>query len=230
MESNGFDFNTLIADSKKALLKPEEYFSSMSTEGSLGTPIIKALIYGAVAGVIYFIWSLLGIGAVGGMGGLVGGAVGIMAIIGSIIGALIGLFIGAVIILILCAIANGKTEFEPIVHVSSSLLVIMPVSAVASFFSVIHPILGSLLVLAVNMYFLYMLFFAMTKTLNAKADVSKIIMFIFAGLLILFFFIGILATRATRSYMRDWNNIELSSEADRKLQIKNGDAFYGDYS
>ncbi len=227
MESKSFDFNEFIADSKKTLLKPEEYFSSMSTEGGLGIPVIKAILYGAVAGVLYFIWSLLGIGAAGGLGALFGGAVGILAIIFSVIGAVIGLFIGAVIILILCAIASGKTDFEPIVHVSSSLLVIMPLSALASVFSVIHPVIGSLLILAVNLYFLYMLFFAMTKTLNAKADVSKIIMFVLGGLLILFFFIGMATRRAARTFMRDWENIEYSAKIESEPETGKNFIFKG---
>ncbi len=204
MESKGFNFNEFIDNSKQALLKPEEYFSSMSTEGGLVTPLIKALIYGGVAGILNLIWSLLKIGAAGGMlGGALGGAVGILAFFWSIFAAVIGLFIGAVIILILVAIASGKTDFEPIVHVQASLMVIMPVSAFMNIFHGIHPVLGSLMGLAVNLYLLWMLFHAMTKTLGANVDTSKIIMFVLGGILILFFFIGLATRRAADRFIRD---------------------------
>jgi hypothetical protein len=207
MENNGFNFNTFFEDSRRALLDPKEYFSSMPVTGGLGAPVIKALIYGAIAGIFYLLWSILNI-TYGG-GGLFGGAVGIMAFIGSIIGALIGLFIGAVIILLLVAIAGGRTDFEPIVHVSAALLVIMPVTAFLNVFSGIHWLLGALLSLAVNLYALWMLYNAMTLTLNAKADTSKIIMYILAGLLVLFFFLGMGARRIGRNYMREFEQYNM---------------------
>ena len=51
----------------------------MKTTGGMTEPLIKAVIYGAIAGVISFIWSLLKIGAV--TGGMFGGAIGIMVFI-----------------------------------------------------------------------------------------------------------------------------------------------------
>jgi hypothetical protein len=217
MENNGFNFNRFISDSKQALLKPEEYFSTMSTEGGFGPPIIKALIYGFIAGFLNMIWGFLVFSAKGGaMGGIFGGAVGFMALILTPIGALIGLFIGAVIILVLVAISSGKTDFEPILHVQASLMVIMPVSAFMNVFSGIHPILGSLLSLAVNLYLLWMLFNAMTKTLGASVSTSKILIYVLGGLLILFFFIGIATRRAADTFMKDFNLDDYTQQLDSK--------------
>lgn len=219
MESNGFNFTTFFEDSKQALLNPQEYFSPMPTEGGIGTPVIKALIYGAIAGIFNLLWSILNLSyAAGGMGGMFGGAVGILAFFGSLVAALIGLFIGAVIILLLVAIAGGKTDFEPIIHVSAALLVIMPVTAFLNVFSGIHWMLGSLLSLAVNLYALWMLFHAMTGTLNSKVDTSKIIMYILGGLFILFFFIGMATRRVSRNFMRDIEhyNMDFSQRADEQ--------------
>ena len=90
--SNGtFDFNAFIKESKDVLVNPKSYFSTMKTSGGITEPLIKAVIYGAIAGVFAFLWSLLKIGAV--TGGLLGGAVGIMALVGYIVVAIIGLFI-----------------------------------------------------------------------------------------------------------------------------------------
>ena len=230
MEQKSFDLSAFIADSKQALLKPEEYFSTMSTEGGFGPPIIKALIYGVIAGILNLIWGLLKVGAAGGAGGMFGGAVGFLALVWSIIGALIGLFIGAVIILILCAIANGKTDFEPILHVQAALMVVMPVSAFMNVFGVIHPVLGSLLSLAVNLYLLWMLFHAMTKTLGAQVDTTKIIMYVLGGLLILFFFIGMATRRAANTFMRDFDPDDYSGQLDKRTNTPFGESTYNDFS
>jgi hypothetical protein len=47
-----------------------------------------------------------------------------------------------------------------------------------------------------------MLFNAMTLTLEARADTSKTIMYVLAGLLVFFFLIGMVTRRFTRSHMR----------------------------
>ncbi len=48
MNENGFNFSKFIDDSKNVLLKPKEFFPSLSLEGGFVEPIIKAAIYGAV--------------------------------------------------------------------------------------------------------------------------------------------------------------------------------------
>lgn len=184
-------------------MMPDSYFTRMPAEGGIGIPVIKALIYGAIAGVFNFLWSILLAGQMGASGGVFGGAIGAMAFFGSIIGALIGLFIGALIILILVAIAGGKTDFEPATHVAAALMVVMPISAFLNVFAALHTILASVLSLAVNLYALWMLFHAMTKALDSKVDTSKILMYVLGGLLILFFFIGLATRNATNSFMRD---------------------------
>lgn len=203
MENKDFNFSEFITDSKEALMMPDSYFTRMPTEGGIGIPVIKALIYGAIAGVFNFLWSILIFGQAGATGGIFGGAVGVMAFFGSIIGALIGLFIGAIIILILVAIAGGRSDFGPVTHVTAALMVVMPISAFLNVFGAIHTILASVLSLAVNLYALWMLFHAMTKALDAKVDTSKILMYVMGGLLILFFFIGLATRNVTKSFMRD---------------------------
>ena len=59
MAEAGFDFQKFIEDSKSVLTAPKEYFSSMPKTGGFVEPLIKATIYGLVAGVLYFIWGLL---------------------------------------------------------------------------------------------------------------------------------------------------------------------------
>ena len=75
-----FDFNLLIKESKEVLTNPKSYFSTMKTTGGMTEPLIKAVIYGAVAGCNSICMeSSKNLGAVG--GGLFGGAFGVMIFI-----------------------------------------------------------------------------------------------------------------------------------------------------
>jgi hypothetical protein len=198
--SNGtFDFNAFIKDSMDSIMNPKEYFSSMRTEGGLGEPIIKALIYGAIAGIIGFIWSLLKIGGMGGFG-LFGGGVGIMIFIGSLIGAIIGVFIGAVVVLIISAICGGKTDFEPNLRVAASLMVLMPISTFFGFTGSIHYYLSAIVGLAINLYGIWMLYHAVTQTLAGKEATAKILSYVFVGLIVLFLFIGFASRKAVSRF------------------------------
>ena len=89
MSNSSFDFNALIRESKDVLKDPKAYFSTLKTKGGLAEPVVKAVIYGLVAGIFVFLWSLLKIGV---STGLMGGTVGFMAIIGYVVVAIIGLF------------------------------------------------------------------------------------------------------------------------------------------
>ena len=125
MSNSTFDFNVFIKESKDVLVNPKAYFSTMKTTGGIAEPLIKAVLYGAVAGIIAFIWSLLKIG--GSSLGILGGTVGFLAIIWYLIAAIIGLFIGAVILLVISAICKGSTDFEANVRVTASVMIVMPI-------------------------------------------------------------------------------------------------------
>ena len=170
MSNESFNFGAFIKDSIDALIKPKEYFPTLKTDGSLGGPVIKALIYGAISGVFALLWSLLNLSAT--LGGF-GGAIGIMALIWAIIGAVIGLFIGAVITLVVSAICGGSTDYIANAHVTAALMVLMPVSAILSIFSGLNLTLGFIIKLAVNLYGIYMLYFALIGPLKAKEGSAK---------------------------------------------------------
>ena len=106
-ESTSFDLNAFIKESKETLLNPKAYFSTMRTAGGMAEPVIKALIYGIVAGIIVFLWGLLGLG---GQAGVFGAGIGAMGLVYTVVSAVIGLFIGAVIVLIISAICKGNTN------------------------------------------------------------------------------------------------------------------------
>lgn len=200
MSNESFNFNQFIKDSVNSLTKPKTYFAEMPVEGGFGVPIVKAIIYGALAGIFTFIWSLL---KIGGGAGLFGGAIGIMAFIWAVIGALIGLFIGAVIVLIISAICGGSTQYEANARVTASLMVLMPITALFGF---IGGGVGSLIGFLINLYGLYMLYHALTATLKGKESTSKVLTIILAVLLVIFLIAGFFAKRTATRFMDDFGS------------------------
>lgn len=202
MSTESFNFNKFIQDSIATITRPKEYFESLKLDGGLGEPIIKAVIYGVIAGIFSLIWSVLNIGAVA--GGVFGGAVGIMAFVWAVIGAIIGLFIGAVIILIVSAICGGSTDFEANLRVTASLMVLMPVGAFFGFFTAINFTLGMVISLAINLFGLYLLYWALIGSLKAKAGTSKIVAFVLAALIVLSMLVGMGAKRTANKFLKEY--------------------------
>jgi hypothetical protein len=206
--SNGtFDFNVFIKESKDVLSNPKTYFSTFKTSGGMVEPLIKAVIYGAIAGVFGFIWSLLHLGGVG--ESWLGGAIGIMALIGPIIGAIIGLFIGGVILLILSSICKGNTDYEANVRVMAAVMVVMPISAFFGFASGINIYLGVVIALAINIFSIWLIYNGLVEALKANQGTSKILSFVLAALFVLFMLIGLGATRAADKFMNDFDNSDV---------------------
>lgn len=188
MSNSTFDFNSFVRESKEVLVNPKSYFSTMKTTGGIVEPLIKAVIYGVIAGIIVFLWSIIGLEAF--TGGVFGGAIGIMALVWYIIAAIIGLFIGAVILLIISSICKGNTDFEANVRVTASVMVVMPISALLGFTTEINLTLGMIVGLAVNLFALWLLYNGLVEALKAKLETSKILILVLAALLVLFMLIG----------------------------------------
>jgi len=204
-QSNGsFDFNAFINESKETLLNPKSYFAGMKTTGGMAEPLIKAVIYGAVAGVFALLWSILKIGAV--TGGMFGGAVGVMAFVWYIIAAVIGLFIGAVIILVLSAICKGSTDFETNVRISAAVMIMMPVGALLAFTGGINLYFGAIVSLGVNLYGLWLLYNALIETDKAKPETTKILGYVLIVLFVVMMFGKIATVRKANQLMDGFNN------------------------
>ena len=126
MSEKSFDFNRFIEETKSVLLSPADYFSSMQKSGGFPEPLIKAVIYGAVAGLINLIWAVLFSSSMGGMfGGMFGGGIGVFGLVMGIIGSIIGLFVGGVILLVISAICGGSTDYESNVRATASLMALL---------------------------------------------------------------------------------------------------------
>jgi hypothetical protein len=206
-ESTSFDFNAFIKESKETLLNPKAYFSTMKTSGGMAEPVIKALIYGVLAGIIAFLWGIIGLG---GRIGVFGAGIGAMVLVWVILGAIIGLFIGAVIVLIISSICKGNADFEASLRVVASVMVIMPISALLGFTMGINSIFGAIITMCVNLYALYLLYHGLTESLKANPATTKIVMYVLAALLVIFTLAGLGTRNRVNKYMKDINQSDLS--------------------
>ncbi len=207
MSNEGFNFSKFVDDSKNALLKPKEYFASMPVSGGFGEPIIKALIYGLLAGILTFIWAKLNIGEMdaGMLGKWLGNAVGVMSLVWSLIGALIGLFIGGAIMLVISAICGGSTDYEANVRVVASLMVISPVKALFGFLGFMSA-LGSIVGLLISLYSIWMLYHALNGSLKTKEASAKVLSIIFAVIIAISAIVGMGAKKAASGFMDSYGD------------------------
>lgn len=215
MNKGSFDFNEFIKESKDIVVNPN-YFATMKTTGGMGEPLIKAVIYGAIAGLITFIYSLIGIGGIG--GGLFGGAVGVMALVSMIIGAVIGVFIGGVVMLILSAICKGNTDYEANLRVAAALMVLMPVNAALGFLGGINFYLGFVAQLAVSLFGIWLTYKALVQALKANQKTAQIVMYVLIALTVLVMLGGMSARRSAARFMDNFNSSDLKEMIDEMPQ------------
>jgi hypothetical protein len=197
MNNETFDFNLFLKESKESLLNPKSYFSTLKTTGGIIEPLIKAVIYGTVAGILFFLWDLLHMRGFG--SGLLGASVGFRLLITTIIGSGIGLFVGAVILLIISSICKGNTDFEANLRVTAAVMVVMPIFAFLSFFSGINIYLGMVISLVVFIYGLWLFYNALIESLKCNQESAKIVMYVFIALIVLILLFGM---RNTNRYGR----------------------------
>jgi hypothetical protein len=202
MSDSTFDVNLFIKESVDVLVNPKSYFSTMKTSGGMSEPLIKAVIYGAVAGAIAFIWSLLKISAMTGFGG----AIGIMVFIWSIIGAIIGLFIGAVILLVISSICKGSTDFEANMRVTAALMVMMPINAFLGFAGHFNLYFGVIVTIAVSIYSVWLLYNGLVESLKTNPETTKIVSYVLIAIIVVFTLVGIGAKKRAARFLDEFNN------------------------
>jgi hypothetical protein len=208
MSTGTFGFNVFIKESKEILVNPKSYFSAMKTSGGITEPLIKAVIYGAIAGLLAFLWSLFNITSV--TGGVFGNIKGIMIFFEYIFIAIIGLFMGGIIILVISSICYGSTDFEANVRVSAAILVVIPVAALLIFAGDINPYLGLVVTLSVSIFALWLLYYALIETLKTKLETTKIVIYILVAVFVLFMLLpGIIAWSKAKQMEKEINKMNL---------------------
>ncbi len=215
----GFDLKTFIEDSKAVLLDPKDYFGHMSISGGYGEPVIKVLIYGAIMGIINYIWFLTGLGIASGTSWF-GSGIGFMALFSTIIFSIIGLFIGGVILLVISAILGGNTDYEANVRVVAALMVISIVHSLFGFVDSINLYLSAIVSIAISLWGLYISYQALTLTLKAGEKGSKILMIILAVIIVITSFTGIAAKKALQALGDNYKMENMSSEEQQEAALK----------
>ncbi len=200
MNNKTFDFNKLSKESQETLLNPKEYFSTLPLSGGFTEPVLKAVFYGTIAGLFAVLWSVMGLSAMGGFGGVWGGAVGIMALIWSIVGSIIAVFVGGAIVLVISAICGGNTDYEACVRVYASLMVIYPINAFLAFLYGISLPLGSTVGLMVSLYAIYLMYTAVQQALKGRESTLKIVAIVLVALVVMGFFASRKATKTLQDY------------------------------
>ena len=218
-EKQGFDFKEFIDDSKAVLLNPKDYFGRMPVSGGFGEPIIKVLIYGAVIGIINYIWFLTGLGIASGSSWL-GSGIGIAALFSTIIFTVVGLFIGGAIMLVISAILKGNTDYEANVRVVAALMVISIVRSVFGFVGSINLYLSAIVSIIISLWGLYIAYYALTLTLKAGEKGSKILLLVFAVLVVITSFTGIAARKAMQKFKDNYNIEEMSDAEQQEATMK----------
>jgi len=204
MNAESFDFKQFFADSKSALLRPTGYFLAMRTTGGIIEPLIKVIIYGFAAGILYFIWGLLNFSS---GGGLFGGAVGFMVLIWAVIGSVVMLSLFSLAIIVISSICRGSRDFEAALRVGSSIMVLMPVVALMSVIGGWNETLFMLILIVINLYGLWMLFLGLTVTLKTNVSSTRIVSLIAGVLLVVLILAGTgQAVRVTRDFMKNLKN------------------------
>jgi hypothetical protein len=190
MNNEGFDINLFIKESKDILQNPKLYFSTMKTSGGMTEPLIKAVIYGGVAGAIF---------------------------VSSIIIAVIGLFIGGVVSLIISSICKGNTDYEANVRVTAASMVIMPISAFLGFTSGINFYLGSIVGLCVSIFGIWILYNGLVEALKTKPETTRIVSYVIAGLLVLVMVVSLGKLSKMDKFMNDNRDLkELMKDLEKK--------------
>ncbi len=182
MSNETIDLQKIFRETTETLLNPKEYFSSMPLEGGYAEPIIKAAIYGVVAGLFALLWSLLGFSPTGG-GGIWGGAVGVMALIWSVVGAIATAFIGGALMAVISIICGGNRDLEANVRVASSLMAVYPIRAFLAFMYGISFELGGIVGLGISLYCVYLIYHAAIEALKGRetsVKIAAIVLVVFA--------------------------------------------------
>lgn len=200
MSNENIDISTLLNESWETLLNPKDYFLSMPLKGGFAEPVLKAAMYGTVAGLFSLLWTLLGLSVLGGT--MWSGALGIMTLISSIIGAIIAAFLGGAIMLLISAMCGGNTNYETNVRAAASLMVIYPINAFMAFLYGINTDIGSIVGLAISFYSLYLLYHAVILSLKGNESSMKIVAIVLVLLTLLGFFGGRKASQSVQDFSK----------------------------
>jgi hypothetical protein len=201
------DIDGLLEEARQILLAPEAYFASLDLGGHAKEPVLKVLVYGVVAGLAAFLWSLLGLAGDGATGIFLVDQ-GFSALFSLPIWSLILLALLTVVVMVVSALCGGEAGFIPALQVGSSLVVLLPVNAVLGVVSGMSNVLGLLVGLGVALFGLKLFFMALTRALGARLHSAKVLVVGLAVVPLLLFLGLLVASSSGDLYEESMRNYE----------------------
>ncbi len=145
MAETDIDFAAIPQTAIRVVTKPAVFFKEMPKTGGFVQPLIFAAVMGVVAGIIYAIAGIIGLGY---MSAGVGSS--LLMIIYMPIGAVIGSFIGAAIIFIIWKLMGSQENLETSYRCTAYLMSLAPLVAIIG----LIPYAGGIINMAIYVYYL----------------------------------------------------------------------------
>lgn len=170
-----FNYKDFITETQEVLVSPKKYFLKMRKNGGFVYPVIKAAIYGLVAGILSAILSKTFLGVFN-----------VTALINSTILAVFIMAVGTIILHLIAKLCKGDSKFEDTAQAAASIMVIHPIYSVLTFFMLVDLSLMIVLMALASLFFLYLLFHAVVHGLGGNRMGARTITSIFAILALLY--------------------------------------------
>lgn len=212
MEAKDINFAAMPQTAVQVVSAPAEFFKSMPKTGGFVEPLVFAAIMGAVAGVIYAIAGILGLGymSAGVMGSL-------KMIILTPIFTVIGSFIGAAIMFVIWKLMGSQENYETAYRCTAYLMALAPIVAVLG----LIPYVGIIIYMAIWVYYIVI---ASVQVHNLPSQKAWLVFGIIGLLFMLWGLWGVYSARNMASTAEQWRKageettkaMEKSSEEMRK--------------
>ncbi len=202
-----FNLREFFGESVRTVLASKKYFSGMPVTGGFAEPLVKAALYGLASGVVMFVFAILKVNtslvSVPGMVPAGGFGAALAVLVFSPVAAVIGVFVGGLVLLILSSLCGGSTKFQANARATAALMALAPVSTVLSAVTAVNPAAGMIVSLAVSLYGMVMLYFALTEALKARPASSRVLAVILAVLLTVFTIGGYFGMKQGTRYLQN---------------------------
>ncbi|MFC1670378.1 Yip1 family protein [Spirochaetota bacterium] len=171
----------LLNDSLEVLIKPQSYFSTMERSGGVVEPVVKAVIYAAIAGVIKVIiemakpvkpFPLISDAS-------------LKVLFDTVTLSCMALVIIAVAIYFISKLCKGNKTFEPSFRVSASLMILYPINTVLGITIQFSKYAMPVISLAISFFGVWLIYNALVYALEADKSLARLISIFLAMLPIL---------------------------------------------
>ncbi len=146
MDARNMNFAAMPQTAITVITKPGEFFQSMPRTGGFLEPLLFAVVMGVVAGIIYAVLSLLGLGQAGHGPGMMSG---FGMILFMPIAAAVGSFIGAAILFVIWKLMGSPENYETAYRCCAYLMALSPVTAIISAI----PYAGGIISMAIYIFY-----------------------------------------------------------------------------